>query len=197
MGAEVVEAAAVPLLAVTKIQHNGVTPSTVGPADKLIHVVLNRLALESSPRVCGVLAQLVSGLVNVLGLGVARWVDSLATVMVSQLDQAGTAVDASARLLLDMWAQLSQLVPGCAGRQTVTVLPSLVRLMYRWSYCLSTDDEAVQAVCSCLVAVSGISPSAVLHHCRGLDQLKVNNTFHNVVNKFMEAAKEKQEKIGK
>jgi len=208
---EVLDAAWVPLLEVTRCRHRSTAPHQVGPADMLVSQVMNRLSLDADGPVCVVLAKLLEGLVDVLGVGVARWVSKISQLLVGKLEQlaavcceptvdtdslypedvnepespgAGSAV----QHLLCTWTRVTQLVPVCSSRQTKTVLSSLVRLLMFYS-CSSPGSTDLCYLRSCLVAVARCGPDVVLRLTRGLEQFQANDTFVEVVKEFTEVAR--------
>jgi len=179
-----------PLFEIIKIQHDGTTPGKPGPADRLIEQVINRLALESSQDTCSPLVRLLSGLVDTLGTGVARWVPKLATLLEGQLENP-TRGEAEIEMI-QIWKKVLTLTPECANREAEPILKSVIKLMYNASHMDQSGESAriVKECFSCLELMAQYSPNSVLEHCRGLDSIKINTTFDYNVSQLMHLARE-------
>jgi len=179
-----------PLFEIIKIQHNGTSPDKPGPADRLIEQVINRLALESNQDTCSPLTRLLSGLVDTLGTGVARWLPKLAVLLEGQLDHPSSG-EAEVELI-QMWKKVILVAPECANREAELILKSVVKLMYKTSLLDQSVENAriVKECSSCLELMAQYSPASVLEHCRGLESININATFDCNVSHLMHLARE-------
>ena len=176
----VTDACKEPLINVYKIKHADTKPDKPGPADLLMKDLINCLELTSDNDKKAVYSKMIQKTVDMLGVGVARWVTRLASLTVSQLDFSPPDS------ILSLLTQLCSLCPECVGREVPTLLPALVKFIYRTSY---SDKESGRTVCDnigvCLTQVSSCDPATARLLCHNLERVSVNKYFDSVIHRFL------------
>jgi len=173
----VVNACKEPLLNVYNIKHGDAKPDKPGPADLLLKDLISSLELTSDNDKKVVYSEMIQKTVGMLGVGVARWVARLSSLIVSQLDFSPP--DSMFSLL----PQLCSLCPECVGREVPALLPALVRFVYRTSLSARQCDHSQAGVC--LAQVASCDPDTAKLLCHNLENISVNKYFDKIIQRFL------------
>lgn len=178
----IVEACKEPLINVYKIKHTDTKPDQPGPADLLMKDLINSLELTSDSVKKAAYSDMIQKTVEMLGVGVARWVARLASLTVSQLDFSPPDS------MLSLLPQLCSLCPECVGREVPTLLPALVKFIYRTSYSAKESDKTVcDNIGDCLTQVASCDPTTARILCHNLESISVNKYFDSIIERFLKA----------
>lgn len=176
----VVEAASEPLLALTSIRHEATRPSEPGPGDHLMQELVTKLELASDRARREVLAAMLEQLVPILGLGVARWVSSLARTFVSLLAFSPPLS------VFRMLSSITRMCPECVAREVGDLMPALVKFVYQVSWREENSGAAVSLASVCILELATCDPEAVRMLCHDLETLPpVNPTFDTLVTEIL------------
>jgi len=176
----IIEACKEPLINVYKIKHTDTKPDQPGPADLLMKDLINSLELTSDNDKKAVYSEMIQKTVEMLGVGVARWVARLASLTVSQLDFSPP------ESMLSLLPQLCSLCPECVGREVPTLLPALVKFIYRTSYSAKESDRTkCDNIGVCLTQVSSCDPTTARTLCHNLESISVNKYFDSIIERFL------------
>jgi len=184
----VVEACQKPLISVVSIKHDDTKPDKPGAADLFMKDLISSLELSSDKDKKEIYSDMILQTVNMLGVGVARWVARLAKLIVSQLDFSPPT---SVFSLLD---KLCNLCPGCLAREVPVLLPALIKYAYRSSWRNSASDasdvdSSETMKCSdisvYLVQVATCDPITARLLCHNLETVSVNKKFDKVIKNFL------------
>ena len=179
----VVKAASEPLLALTSIRHGVTRPSEPGPGDHLMQELVTKLELATDRDRREVLAAMIEQLVHILGIGVARWVTSLARTIISLL--AFSPPLSVFRIV----SSITRMCPECVSREVGDLLPALVKFVYQLSWREQQDHNsgAVVSLASvCILELATCDPEAARLLCHDLENLPpVNPTFDTLVTEIL------------
>lgn len=185
----VVEACRKPLISVVSIKHDDTKPDKPGAADLFMKDLIGSLELTSDNDKKEIYSDMILQTVNMLGVGVARWVARLSKLIVSQLDFSPPAS------VFSLLGQLCNLCPGCVAREVPVILPALVKYAYRKSLRNSDASDTSETsetsltktsdVSAYLVQVATCDPIKARLLCHNLETVFVNKKFDTIIHNFL------------
>jgi len=180
----VVKASSEPLLTLTRVRHKDTSdtcPGVPGPGDHLMKELITRLELCSDSDKRIVFTDMMERTVNILGIGVARWLSRICHLTSSMLEMSPPTS------LFRIVTQLTQLCPECVARDMSVLLPSLVKYLYHMSWRDDVSDNVNVTLANvCLDHVMGCDPAQARLLCHDLASVKhVNKTFDKTIQKLL------------
>ena len=172
-----------PLLELTSHLQNSAkgVPSLPGPADHLLARVIELIELNTEGKERrDLLCNLLVSVSDLLGIGVARWVTSLSSLM---------AAHSSSTHLIDHIPLLCKTCPEAMAREMKTLLPALIKHAYHLSWEDPTEPGNISEfknsnlhTALCALAATDLDQAKDL--CHGLRAVPVNPTFDALVSKL-------------
>ena len=152
-----------------------------GPADHLLARVIELIELNTEGKERrDLLCNLLVSVSDLLGIGVARWVTSLSSLM---------AAHSSSTHLIDHIPLLCKTCPEAMAREMKTLLPALVKHSYHLSWedpsepgNISESKYSTLRRALCALAATDLDQAKDL--CHGLRAVPVNPTFDALVSKL-------------